>query len=128
MTAGADRDRFMRSVLWLSFVLNLGGAFLFAFPSSPLGQLAGLPAATPPIYRALVALFVVLFGGSYAWLARRPTIDRPLVGLAAIGKVGAFKVVFLLWLLGDVPGRGVLAITGDLILAGIFTWWLLVTA
>jgi hypothetical protein len=119
-----DRDRFMRRVLWISAILNLGGAFLFAFPSSPPGQAAGLPTAVPPMYRAMLAFFVLLFGGAYAWLARRPKIDRSLVALSAIGKAGAFGIVFALWLLGQSPGLGVIAVTADLILAGAFAWWL----
>ena len=118
-------DKFMRCALWASVVYNLGGALLFAFPSSPLGQLAGLPTPVPPIYSALLAFFVVLFGGAYAWLASQPNINQPLVALAAIGKAGVFAIIFVFWLFGEAPGRGVLAVTGDLILAGIFAWWLL---
>jgi hypothetical protein len=118
-------DNFLRRALWVSVVYNFGGAFLFAFPSSPLGQFVKLPTPVPPIYGALLALFVGLFGGAYAWLASQPTIDRPLVALAAIGKAAVFAVLFVFWLVGEAPGRGVLAATGDLILAGIFAWWLL---
>ncbi len=120
-----NRDKFIRCVLWVSVVFNLGGALLFAFPSSPLGQLAGLPVPVPPIYRMLLAFFVILFGGAYAWLARQPNLDQPLVALAAIGKAGVFVVIFIFWLLGEATGRGVLVATGDLIIACIFTWWLL---
>jgi hypothetical protein len=72
-----------------------------------------------------LAFFVVLFGGAYAWLARQPTFDRPLVALAALGKAGVFAIIVTFWLLGEAPGRGVLAAAGDLVLAGIFAWWLL---
>ena len=118
-------DKFIRYVLWASVVYNLFGALLFAFPSSPLGQFAGLPVPVPPIYNVLLAFFTLLFAGAYAWLARQPKIDRPLVGFSAIGKAGAFVVIFILWLFGEAPGRGVLADIGDLIFAGLFAWWLL---
>jgi hypothetical protein len=75
----------------------------------------------------MVALFVLLFGGAYAWVASQPRIDRPIVAMAAVGKTGAFVVVVCCWLLGDVPARAVLAITGDLVFAAIFTWWLVGT-
>jgi hypothetical protein len=47
------------------------------------------------------------------------------VALAAIGKGGVFVIIALFWLLGELPGLGVLAATGDLILAGAFARWLL---
>ena len=114
----------MRRALWASVAFNLGGVLLFAFPES-IGQLAGLPAPVPRIYTTLLALFVALFGGAYAWLARQPEIDRPLVALAAIGKSGFFAVMAVCWLLGEAPGRGVVAATGDLMFAVVFAWWLL---
>jgi len=118
------RDDLMRRVLWASVFFNLFGALLFLFPAS-LGRLAGLPAPVPFAYSALLALFIVLFGGSYAWLALQPRFDRPLVAFAAIGKASAFAVVLACWVAGAVEGRAVLAITGDLVLAAIFAWWLL---
>ena len=120
-----DRDTFMRRALSISVVYNLGGALLFAFPSSLVGRLAGLPVLVAPIYSTLLAFFVTLFAGAYAWLARQPNIDRPLVAFSAIGKAGAFSVILLFWLFGQGSGRGVVAVVGDLVLAGIFVWWLL---
>jgi hypothetical protein len=114
----------MRRVLWASAAFNLGGAFLFAFPASPFGQLAGLPLHVPGLYRALLALFVLLCGGAYAWLARQEPIDRPLVALAAIGKAGAFAVIGGFWLVGLSAGRTALLASGDLVFAGLFAAWL----
>jgi hypothetical protein len=120
-----NRDRVVRRALWISVVYNSGGALLFAFPSSSLGRLAGLPSPVPPIYSTLVALFVALFAGLYGWLAMQPEIDRPMVALGAIGKAGAFSSMVALWGFGELRALVVLAGTGDLILAAIFTWWLL---
>jgi hypothetical protein len=119
-----NRDHLMRRALWATAGFNLIAAAAFAFPASELGRLAGLPAAVPLAYRALLAFLVLLFGGTYAWLARRPRIDRPLVGFAAIGKAGVFAVVALLWLGSEIPGRSVIVAGGDLVFAGIFAWWL----
>jgi hypothetical protein len=119
-----DRDDVMRRALWASVVFNLGGFFLFAFPGS-FAALAGFPGSAPRVYSSTVALFVALFGGSYAWLALQPRIDRPLVALAALGKAGFFVVVSAFWLLGEVSARGVVAAGGDLVFAAIFAWWLL---
>ena len=74
-------------------------------PSASLGRLAGLPAPVPPIYSVLLVMFVLLFAGSYAWLARQPEIDRPLVALAGIGKAGAFAAVLGCWLFGQAAAR-----------------------
>ena len=117
----------MRRVLWASAFFNLGGALLFFFPAS-LGRFAGLPAPVPTAYSALLAFFIVLFGGTYAWLAMQPRFDRPLVAFSAIGKAGAFAVVVACWIAGAVEGLAVLAITGDLVFAAIFAWWLLGSA
>jgi hypothetical protein len=121
----AGDDPFIRRVLWTTAFFNLGGAALFGFPSSPLGRLAGLPAFVPGVYRALLALFVLLFAGAYAWLARSETIDRPLVAFAAIGKASAFAVICGFWLLGAAPARAALLASGDLVFAVLFAGWLI---
>jgi hypothetical protein len=118
-----NRDAFLRKVLWATVVYNIAGAAAFAFPSS-VGQLAGLPVPVPVIYSVLLALFVLMFAGAYAWLALQPTIDRPLVGFAAIGKASVFVAVLVLWAIGQGPGWLIPGATGDLIFAAIFAWWL----
>ena len=116
-------DRVIRRALWATAVFNVGGALLFAFPAS-VGQLAGLPGPVPHVYSAFLAFMVALFAATYAWLARQPRIDRPLVAFAALGKAGFFAVVFACWLLGEVPVRAAVAASGDLAFAAIFVWWL----
>ena len=118
-----NRDAFLRKVLWATVVYNIAGAVAFAFPSS-VGQLAGLPVPVAPIYSVLLAIFVLLFGGAYAWLALQPTIDRPLVGFAAVGKASVFVAAIVLWAAGQGPGWFIPGATGDLIFAAIFAWWL----
>jgi hypothetical protein len=122
-----NKDTFIRRVLWATAVFNLGGALLFAFPASVVGQLAGMPVPVPAPYTILLAFFVLLFGGAYAWLALQAVIDRPMVAFAAIGKAGAFAIFFVFWMVSEVPARGVMAATGDLIFSGLFLYWLLGT-
>jgi hypothetical protein len=118
------REDFLRRALWASVPFNLGGALFFLFPGSFAGQLLGLPEVVPLLYRAGLVLFVVLFAGTYAWNAMQPTIDRPLVWLAVVGKSSFFFLVTLLWLFGEVPFRSVFATSGDFLLAAAFAWGL----
>ena len=118
------RDDFMRRALSTSAVFNLLGALAFLFPGV-VGQLAGFPSPVPRFYSVFLAFLVALFGVTYAWLARQPHIDRPLVAFSALGKTGFFVVVLLCWRLGDVPARALAGASGDLIFAGIFAWWMI---
>ena len=119
-----SRERFLRRVLWLASVVNVAGALLFAFPASVPSQLAGLPAHAPAVYRAMLSLFILLFGGAYAWLAAQPRIDRPFVLFGAMGKASAFLVVAILWLAGAATATSVAAMAGDLVLAALFVYGL----
>jgi hypothetical protein len=118
-----NRDAFIRKVLWATTFYNLVAGLGFAFPST-IGRLADLPLPVAPLYSVLLALSVFLFGAAYAWLAMQPTIDRPLVGFAAVGKASVFVAAIVLWSLGDGPGWFVPGAVGDLIFAAIFAWWL----
>lgn len=120
-----DREIVLRRVLWAAALFNVGGAMMFGFPALPAGQLAGLPTDVPVSYRAFSALFVLLFGGAYAWLAAQPAINRPFVAFGAIGKTCAFATGLALWLGGHFAGRGVLILSGDLVFAALFAWSLL---
>ena len=120
-----SREHVLRPALWTAAFFNFAGAAPFAWPGSTLGHFAGLPADAPVIYRAMTALFVLLFAGAYAWLAMQPTINRPFVAFGAIGKAAAFVMVVVLWLTGAVAAGGVLAMVGDILLALVFAWCLL---
>lgn len=119
-----DRDNLMRRALHATSIMNVGGAMLFAFPDS-VGRFAGLPGPVPRLHSLFLAGLVLMFAGTYAWLARQPRIDRPLVAFSALGKTLFVAVVTLCWLLGDVPFLSVAAASADLVFAAIFVWWLL---
>jgi hypothetical protein len=121
-------DRIVRSALAVSVPFNLTGAYVFGFPGSQLGRLEGLSPATPALYRALVALFLVLFAGAYGWLAAHREISRPLLALGAIGKAVAFLTFAALALEGLCPPRLAFGGIGDAVLASIFAGWLLASA
>ena len=119
-------DRLIRVALCLSVVANFAVAALLLDPASAPAQLAGMPLPAPhPVYRALLAAFVALFGGAYAWVALQAVINREFVLFAALGKFLAFAVTVALWMGGESPGRWTLLMSGDLLFAAIFTgWWL----
>ena len=117
-----NREVLLRRMLWLAALVNMAGAMLFAFPGSKLGQLAGFPPEVPMAYRAFCAEFVLLFGGSYAWLAQHRPLLRPFVAFGGIGKASAFLLMAALWLGGVMPLRAVALLGADLVLAAGFFW------
>lgn len=119
------RDELLRRALWATVGFNLLGAFVFAFPASPLARVAGLPVEVPLLYRGIVALFVLLFAGAYAWVAMQPVISRPFVAFAAIGKASVFVLALALWMASAASALTVVAFTGDLAFAALFAWWVI---
>ncbi|MBB3228874.1 hypothetical protein FHW69_003519 [Luteibacter sp. Sphag1AF] len=117
-----NRDQWLRRFLWASAAFNMGGVGLFAFSGSALSQMFDLPAEVPPLYRALTVLFMLLFGGAYAWAAAAPRIERPLVVFGAIGKLAAFAVVAGLWATSAITTRTLGMVSGDLVFAALFFW------
>jgi predicted membrane channel-forming protein YqfA (hemolysin III family) len=118
------RESWVRFTLWVSCPFNLGAAALFAVPGAAPAQLVGLPPSAPAVYAALVTWLVALFGFTYAWLAQRREIDRPLVGMLAIGKTGVFVVAVVLAIAGASAPRLVALAAGDLALGLLWLTWL----
>ena len=119
------KNAIVRGALVISIPFNLAAAFVFAFPDSALGRLQGLPSDAPALYRALLALFLVLFAGAYAWLSVQKQISRPLLALGAIGKAFAFLTFMSLALANLCSTRLAMGSIGDVVLASVFGWWLL---
>jgi hypothetical protein len=67
---------------------------------------------------------IALFGLAYAWIALQPRINRPLLTLGAIGKIGVFVVAAVLYSLGQGALLLVLAVAGDLLFGAIWLIWL----
>ena len=119
------RNAIVRGALAASIPFNLAAALVFAFPDSALGRLQGLPPDAPALYRALVALYLVLFAGAYAWLFVQKQISRPLLALGAIGKAVAFLTFISLAFANLCSARLAMGSIGDAVLASLFGWWLL---
>jgi hypothetical protein len=117
-----------RRLLWVAALFNVFGAGLLGFPASPLGQWAGLPAEVPIAYRVIVAVFVLLFAGCYAWLATQAAPNRPMVALGALGKACVVIAAAVLVLAAEAPVDSLVAASGDLVFVALFLWWLKASA
>ncbi len=115
-------DRVIRAALWSSVALNLLGVAVF-LPAAIGLSAALLPIPAPRFYAGQVGLTIALFCGVYAWLARQVVINRPLVVVGALGKLGFFLLFVAYCAVGDVPIGAVLQATPDLVLAIVFLWW-----
>ena len=124
MGPSAPADRLLRTTLWLTAPLNLLVAFAFAFPGSAFAQLLQLPQGGDAFYRLLAASLVGLFGLVYLWLALQPRPDRGLVLVGACGKTLAALCAIALYLADGLAAVPALFMSGDLLLAGIWFYWL----
>jgi len=113
----------LRVTLGLAAALNLLGTVVFG--SAALGRpLMPLTPAPPPFYAAQIALTIALFGGVYAWLAGQRVINRPLLLVGALGKLGFFLLFVAFWLAGDIGQAQVRQATPDLLFGAVFLWYL----
>lgn len=117
-----SRDRIIRSALWATVALNLLG--VVAFAPAAFGRASPfLPIAVPPYFAAQIGFTIALFGGVYAWLAVQPRIDRALVVVGGLGKLGFWALTVAYCVRGDLPLGMALNATPDLLFACIFLWW-----
>jgi len=118
-----NRDQVMRPTLVVGALFNLVAAVIFLFPDS-IGSIADFPRSGSLFHSWLIAVFIVVFAGLYLWLSRRPVIDRPMIVLAVVGKMGVFVVSVACLLLGVLSPRAFAPAAGDLLFVLIFLWWL----
>src|SRR5262245_5468550 len=114
----------MRRALFVTAVMNILAAVCFLPGAGALRDLAGFPAAGEPFYLMMVAMFVLLFGLGYLWAARAGHADRLFIGVAAVGKLTFFALVFCFWAAGALPLRAPATAAGDLLFGLMFVAWL----
>lgn len=117
-----SRSFVIRSALWAAVALNLLGVAVF-LPAAMGRPSELLPIPGPPFYIAQVALVIGLFCGVYAYLARQAIINRQLLVVGALGKLGFFLSTVIYAVAGDLPQKVVPQSSPDLLLALIFLWW-----
>ena len=117
------RDHVLRCALWYAVALNMLGVVVFG--TAAIGRpVLALPLPLAPFYAAQLTLTIGLFGGVYAWLACQRVVNRPLLLVGAIGKIGFFMVFALYWAAGVLPWMSVTHAAPDLVLGSVFVWWL----
>lgn len=117
----------MRTALFATSVMNIGGAFAFLPPAQPLRDLAGFPDADNPVYLVTVGIFIFALGLGYLGCALMNRADRLFILVGASGKLAFFALLVALYITGDLPIRAVAAGGGDLLFGLLFAAWLVQT-
>jgi hypothetical protein len=114
----------VRGSLWITAPLNFAAGFAFAFPASLLGSLIQLPQQSHNLYAMFSGSLIILFGATYFWLALQTTILRPVLFIGACGKSLAVLVTVLLFFSGELSGVTTAFISGDIVFALLWFYWL----
>ncbi len=117
-------ERWMKSTLYISFILNTLGAITFAPAFPGLFALTGLPAAHP-LYMWMISLWIFAFGIGYLWMALTNRPDKIFIAVGAFGKFSFFALIAFFSLSGTLPMAAISSGLGDLALSLIFAYWLL---
>lgn len=117
-----SRDRIVRTALWATVALNLLGTGIFGIAAAG-GTSPILPIDVPPYFAAQLGFVIALFAGVYAWLACQRRLNRPLLVVGALGKLGFFWLTVAYAAAGQLPSSMALNATPDLLFALIFLWW-----
>lgn len=115
-------DRVLRISLWLTVALNAFGTVIFG-QLAVGGTSAFLPVAMPRFAAGQIAWVIALFGVVYGWQAMAPRINRGLIAMGGIGKLGFFLLTCAYWLAGDLPGQMAANAAPDLLFGVLFLTW-----
>ena len=99
-----------------NLLVGIGG---FVAPAVTCGLL-GVPLPTNRVFMQLAMWLIVVVGIGYCLVALRPERNRDLMRIGALGKLLVLPIVVLAWRRGDASGAGVVASSGDLVLALLF--------
>ncbi len=113
----------LRLTLWMSVVFNFGVALIALMPKTAVGQFFGLPLEPDPVFMMMTAWFIFLFGLAYGWLARQNEINKPLLMMGIVGKMGVFVLAVILLIRGDMSVILFLTPCIDLVFASLWFWW-----
>ena len=113
-------NKWMKLALLATAAMNMFGAILFV-PFLPVFRnLFGLPQNSHPLYLWTIAAWIFLFGICYLWLGVTGRRERLFLFIATAGKLSFVVLMFVYWLIGEIPARAALASFGDLFFGAIF--------
>jgi hypothetical protein len=116
-----NRDLTMRWALAIGALIKFLAVAIVRFPES-IGRTADLPPPGSKLYSWPLALFIALFGAVFAWLARRPPIDRPWATVAVVGTFGVFRVALACRQSGEIASKAFGPAIGDSMFGFVFLW------
>ena len=99
-----------------NLLVGIGG---FVAPEVTCGLL-GVPLPTNRVFMQLAMWLIIVVGVGYCLTAVHPERNRDLMRIGALGKLLVLPLIVLAWRRGDASGEGVVASSGDLILALLF--------
>lgn len=79
-----------------------------------------LPVPVSAFLAGQLVFVIALFGCVYLWLARQPVVDRPLLLVGGLGKLGFFVLAVVYAAVGDVPAQVALSALPDVVLGVVF--------
>ena len=114
----------LRRALFATAALNILGVLTF-WPGIALGpHFFGLPQNAHPLYLAIIAAWILIFGAAYLYQALAPRIDRLFLAVGAAGKASFVLIMLVFWLRGDIPALTALSSLPDLLFAALFVAYL----
>lgn len=99
-----------------NLLVGIGG---FVAPEMTCTTL-GVPLPANRVFYHLAMWLIVVVGIGYCLTARHPERNRDLMRIGALGKLLVMPIMLLAWSRGDATGTGVVAASGDLVLALLF--------
>jgi hypothetical protein len=100
-------------------------AVLLLHPASGMATMLGLsPAAGTGVFDQIALLAIFAFGVGYWLVARNPERNRDLVKVSLAAKLGVVAIIGAHFLAGSANARLVLLVSGDLLFAVAFLYFL----
>jgi hypothetical protein len=113
-----------RLLFYVAAVFNFAAVVLL-HPASGMATMLSLsPAAGTGVFDQIALLAIAAFGAGYWLVARNPDRNRDLVKISLAAKLGVVAIICMHFLTGSANARLVLLVSGDLLFALAFLYFL----